>query len=430
MKAEDTAAATTAAADTTAATDTTPSDVKYTKDAAASSTASTTYTNPVEAQEGLVHANESDVKCTEGATAASTAATTYTAPVEAQERLIHANEEDLAAQHNPTPYVKATENTPASSTAATTYTAPVEAQERLLHASELDVKATEDTAAATTAADDTAATADITPSDVKATEDTVQGRLVHARELDVKATEDTAQGRLLHANESDVKSTEDATASSTAATTHTAPAEAQERLVHANMGSAKKQIWIICYSMYGHIFKMAESVKAGIDAEPDVEGIIYQVAETLPEEVLAKMHAPAKPGYPIIDPHTLDQADGFVFGFPTRFGIMAAQMKSFFDATGQHWMKQSLLGKPAGLFTSTASQVGGQETTILTALPILAHHGMLYVPIGYGAGQHLFGTTEVRGGGPLGAGTIAADELSTAEYQGTTVAKVVVKLAK
>lgn len=184
--------------------------------------------------------------------------------------------------------------------------------------------------------------------------------------------------------------------------------------------------------------KCAETVKEGIDAVEGMEGIIYQVAETLPAEVLEKMHAPPKADYPIIDPHTLDTADGFVFGFPTRFGMMCAQMKAFFDATGSHWQKQSLSGKPAGLFTGTATQVGGMETTLLSAVTILAHHGMIYVPVGCAAPAAQFGMSEPRGGGPLGAGVLAggdgsrqasADELAIAKAQGTKLAQVAKKLS-
>jgi len=200
-----------------------------------------------------------------------------------------------------------------------------------------------------------------------------------------------------------------------------------------------KKVYIIYYSTYGHILQMARSIKEGIDAIEGVEGVLYQVPETLPEDVLAKMHAAPKPDdIPIIDPHVIDQADGFVFGFPTRFGMMAAQMKAFFDATGQHWQKGTLVGKPATMFTSIATQGGGMETTLMTAVTQLAHHGMIYVPVGYSFGAALFDNSTVRGGSAWGAGTLAgADgsrqpsetELAFAKHQGTYFAKVVLKLA-
>lgn len=197
------------------------------------------------------------------------------------------------------------------------------------------------------------------------------------------------------------------------------------------------KVYIIYYSLYGHIKRMAEEIKAGVDSVEGVEGIIYQVAETLPAEVLTKMHAPPKADYPIIDPHDLPNADAFVFGFPTRFGMMAAQMKAFWDATGQHWSSGALHGKPAGMFTSTASQGGGQETTIMTAVSQLAHHGIIFVPAGYAAGATMFGVEVAKGGSPWGAGTLAGptgarqpseDELHAAKVQGEGLAKVAKKL--
>ncbi|KAJ2819404.1 hypothetical protein FBU31_005546, partial [Coemansia sp. 'formosensis'] len=163
----------------------------------------------------------------------------------------------------------------------------------------------------------------------------------------------------------------------------------------------------------------------------------YQIAETLSDEILAKMHAPPKPDLPIITAADLVEADGFMFGFPTRYGTTPAQVKAFFDSTGQLWMKQALAGKPAGFFFSTASQHGGQEVTVFSSLPILAHHGMIYVPFGY-ANAHLFDNSEVIGGSAWGAGTIAngdgsrqpsEKELAIAENQGENFAKVAAKLA-
>ncbi|KAF6265674.1 flavo protein-like protein [Scenedesmus sp. NREL 46B-D3] len=190
--------------------------------------------------------------------------------------------------------------------------------------------------------------------------------------------------------------------------------------------------------MYGHIASLARAVKQGVDSVEGVEGILYQVAETLPAEVLVKMHAPAKPeDVPVANPSTIDAADGFVFGFPTRFGMMCAQMKAFFDATGGHWQKGSLAGKAASMFTSTASQGSGQETTIMTAVTQLAHHGMIYVPTGYGSGGAMFGLDAPKGGSPWGAGTLAGGdgsrqpsevELEQAVFQGKNLAAIVKKL--
>jgi NAD(P)H dehydrogenase (quinone) len=123
------------------------------------------------------------------------------------------------------------------------------------------------------------------------------------------------------------------------------------------------KIAVIFYSTYGHIYKMAQQVAKGINSVPGCEAVLLQVQETLPAEVLAKMHAPPKPDVPVVNVADLPSYDGFMFGTPTRFGMMAAQMKAMFDATGGHWASGALVNKPAGVFFSTASQNGGQETT-------------------------------------------------------------------
>ncbi|CAI0375562.1 unnamed protein product [Linum tenue] len=135
------------------------------------------------------------------------------------------------------------------------------------------------------------------------------------------------------------------------------------------------KVYIIYYSMYGHVEKLAEKIKEGAASVEGVEAKLWQVPETLPEEVLTKMSAPTKSDVPYITPSELPDADGFVFGFPTRFGMMSAQFKAFMDATGSLWRTQQLAGKPAGIFYSTGSQGGGQETTPLTAITQLVHHG-------------------------------------------------------
>jgi len=177
---------------------------------------------------------------------------------------------------------------------------------------------------------------------------------------------------------------------------------------------------------------MAQEVAKGVESG-GAEVKLLQVPETLPKEVLEKMHAPAKPDVPIATPQDLAEADGIIFGIPTRFGMMAAQMKAYFDATGQLWQKGTLVGKPASTFFATATQGGGQETTALTTVTQLTHHGMVYVPIGYG-NPSLFNMDEVHGGSPYGAGTFAGGdgsrqptqlELGVAAYQGKYFAGVV-----
>ncbi|KAH7302103.1 hypothetical protein KP509_23G056500 [Ceratopteris richardii] len=189
--------------------------------------------------------------------------------------------------------------------------------------------------------------------------------------------------------------------------------------------------------MYGHVEALAKKIKEGVDSVDGVEGLLFRVPETLTPDVLEKMRAPPKDeSIPVISAHELSDADGIIFGFPTRYGIMAAQMKAFFDSTGSLWRQQDLAGKPAGLFVSTGTQGGGQETTAWTAITQLAHHGMLFVPVGYTFGAGMFKFDEIRGGTPYGAGTYAGDgtrvptvtELALAEHQGRYTAGIVQRL--
>ncbi|XP_065876568.1 probable NAD(P)H dehydrogenase (quinone) FQR1-like 2 [Euphorbia lathyris] len=199
------------------------------------------------------------------------------------------------------------------------------------------------------------------------------------------------------------------------------------------------KLFIVFYSMYGHVEGLARRMKKGVDGVEGVQGILYQVPETLTDEVLKNMKAPPKDSeIPEITAAELVDADGILFGFPTRYGCMAAQMKSFFDSTGQLWKEQKLAGKPAGFFVSTGTQGGGQETTAWTAITQLAHHGMLFVPIGYTFGAGMFKIDSIRGGSPYGAGIYAGDgsreptepELALAEHQGKYMAAMVKKLAQ
>jgi NAD(P)H dehydrogenase (quinone) len=160
--------------------------------------------------------------------------------------------------------------------------------------------------------------------------------------------------------------------------------------------------------MYGHIGKLAEAEKAGLK-KAGIEADIYQVAETLPQEVLTKMHAPPKSDIPVIDAETLAKYDAFLFGIPTRYGNFPAQWKAFWDTTGGQWGSGAFWGKYAGLFVSTGTQGGGQESTAIAALSTLTHHGIIYVPLGYAKTfPQLTQLTEIRGGSPWGAGTFAA----------------------
>jgi NAD(P)H:quinone oxidoreductase type IV len=137
------------------------------------------------------------------------------------------------------------------------------------------------------------------------------------------------------------------------------------------------------------------------------------VAETLPDEVLQKMHAPPKSNYPVATPEDLLKYDAFLFGIPTRYGNFPAQWKAFWDRTGGIWMSGGYWGKYAGLFVSTGTPGGGQESTAIATMSTLAHHGMIYVPLGYKTSFPLLGNlTEVHGGSPWGAGTFAVSHHS------------------
>uniref|UniRef100_A0A0D9X484 NAD(P)H dehydrogenase (quinone) n=1 Tax=Leersia perrieri TaxID=77586 RepID=A0A0D9X484_9ORYZ len=208
------------------------------------------------------------------------------------------------------------------------------------------------------------------------------------------------------------------------------------------------KIYIVYYSMYGHVAKLAEEIQKGAASVEGVEAKLWQVPETLSDDVLAKMGAPPKKDVPIITPTDLAEADGLIFGFPTRFGMMCAQFKAFMDSTGGLWNSQQLAGKPAGIFYSTGSQGGGQETTAilladgpmsimrLTAITQLVHHGMIFVPVGYTFGAGMFEMEKVKGGSPYGSGTFAGDgsrvatelELQQAHHQGKYFAGIAKKL--
>ncbi|GMH11168.1 hypothetical protein Nepgr_013009 [Nepenthes gracilis] len=201
------------------------------------------------------------------------------------------------------------------------------------------------------------------------------------------------------------------------------------------MNTAK--IYIVYYSLYGHVETMAREAQRGANSVQGVEATLWQVPETLSKRVLEKMKAPTRANdVAEIRPEQLLEADGFLFGFPSRFGMMAAQCKAFFDATHEIWASQALAGKPAGIFWSTGFHGGGQELTAFTAITQLAHHGMLYVPLGYTFGEGMLEMDEMKGGSSYGAGTFAGDgsrqpselELQQAFHQGKYVAEISKKL--
>jgi NAD(P)H dehydrogenase (quinone) len=200
------------------------------------------------------------------------------------------------------------------------------------------------------------------------------------------------------------------------------------------------KVHVIFYSMYGHLWKMAEAEAEGARQVAGAEVQLLQVRETLPQDVLAKMGAvDAKKAFahvPVADPARLPEADAIIFGSPTRYGSACAQMQSFFDATGQLWATGALVGKVGGVFTSTATQHGGQETTLISMQTFLFHQGIVVVGVPY-AEQRLLNMNEITGGSPYGASTLAGprgdrqpseNELAIARYQGKHIADIASRL--
>ena len=200
------------------------------------------------------------------------------------------------------------------------------------------------------------------------------------------------------------------------------------------------KILVLFYSTYGHITKMAQAAVEGVQSA-GAEAVLKRVPETLPEEVLAKMHAveaqKAFADIPIATVDELPEYDGIIFALPTHFGAIPAQMKTFLDATGGLWLAGKLVGKVGSVIVSTATQHGGQETTIQNMHTVLLHHGFVIVGLPYSF-QGQMGVEEVKGGSPYGATTIAggmgerlpsAIELDAARFQGKHVAGIAAKLA-
>jgi len=198
------------------------------------------------------------------------------------------------------------------------------------------------------------------------------------------------------------------------------------------------KIAIIYYSMYGHIGQLAKAEQKGIEAAGG-KADLYQVEETLPAEVLSKMHAPGQDtSIPFITPAKLEEYDGFLMGIPTRYGNFPTQFKAFWDHTGGQWQSGAYYGKYCGVFVSTATPGGGQESTVISSMSTLTHHGIIYVPVGYKHAFPILGNlSEVRGGSPWGAGTFASGdgsrmptkmELELAEIQGKTFYETLAKV--
>jgi len=202
------------------------------------------------------------------------------------------------------------------------------------------------------------------------------------------------------------------------------------------------KINIVFYSMYGHMYQMVQAAAEGAREVPGADVQLYRVQETLPDEILAQAGGlEAKEQFKDIPAATLqvlEEADGLIFGIPTRFGNMCGQMRNFFDATGSLWATGKLIGKPASVMSSSATQHGGQESTILTTHVTLLHHGMIIVglPASY---QGISRIDEVTGGTYYGASTITGgqgermpseNELEAARLQGKRTAEIAAKLMK
>lgn len=199
-------------------------------------------------------------------------------------------------------------------------------------------------------------------------------------------------------------------------------------------------VLIVYYSLYGHVAAMAQAVAEGVHQLPGAAATLRRVPETLAADVIEKMGAAdaqkALGHVPVCTLEELEAADAVVFGTPTRFGNMCGQMRQFLDSTGQIWMRGGLVGKPGGVFCSTATQHGGQETTLMSFIQTLLHHGMVVVGLPYAfAGQMRL--DEVTGGSPYGATTIAGgdgsrmpseNELDAARFQGRHIADVARRL--
>lgn len=197
------------------------------------------------------------------------------------------------------------------------------------------------------------------------------------------------------------------------------------------------KVLVLYHSFYGHIEAMAEAVAHGARSVPGATVNVKRVPETVPADVFLRANGKGDQAAPIAMPNELANYDAILFGAPTRFGNVSSQMRTFIDQTGPLWMLGSLVGKVGSVFTASATQHGGQESTILTFLPTLLHHGMLITGLPY-AEKRQMGLDEIKGGSPYDAATIAGgqgermpseQELGMAQFQGRHVAEIATKLS-
>ncbi|MBD9372033.1 NAD(P)H:quinone oxidoreductase type IV [Rhizobium sp. ARZ01] len=195
------------------------------------------------------------------------------------------------------------------------------------------------------------------------------------------------------------------------------------------------KVLVLYYSAYGHIETMANAVAEGVRSA-GAEAVVKRVPELVPEEVAKASHFKLDQAAPIATIDELEEYDAIIVGAGTRFGTVASQMRNFWDQTGGLWFNGKLVGKIGSIFTSSATQHGGQESTLLSFMPTFLHHGMVVAGLPY-AFQGQMGVDEIKGGSPYGASTIAdadgsrqpsAVELDGARFQGAHVAKLAAKL--
>ena len=196
------------------------------------------------------------------------------------------------------------------------------------------------------------------------------------------------------------------------------------------------KVLVLYYSFYGHIEAMAAAVADGAREVPGCSVDLKRVPETMPADVFAKAGGKVSQAAPIATPDELPNYDAIIFGTPTRFGNMTGQMRTFLDQTGALWMSGALVGKVGSVFSSSATQHGGQESTLLTFHPTLLHHGMIVVGLPYAEARQM-GLDEIKGGSPYGASTITGgkgermpseQELGMARFQGRHVTTIATKL--
>ncbi|MHB0921245.1 MAG: NAD(P)H:quinone oxidoreductase, type IV [Thiomonas sp. 13-66-29] len=196
------------------------------------------------------------------------------------------------------------------------------------------------------------------------------------------------------------------------------------------------KVLVLYYSTWGHVERMAQEVAEGVRAVAGVDVTLKRVPETMPPETVAAIHAKTDQAAPVAKPEELGDYDAIIFGTPTRFGNMCGQMRNFLDQTGALWQQGKLVGKIGSVFASTATQHGGQETTITSFHTTLFHHGMIVVGVPYACAA-LMNMDEISGGTPYGATTLSkgdgsrmpsANELAIAKYQGQHVAEIAKKM--